>query len=210
MEILSTLSVLFIITSIVIIITPGQDMVLVMSRSITQGQSAGVLTALGVSTGLMGHTLLATFGLGALLMASEIFFTIIKFVGAAYLIYIGIQLLISKEHKLAVKDLPLLSYKKMYIQGALSNISNPKITIFFFSYMPQFVIPSGHSETLQLFLLGTTFAVLTFLIKGPIGYMAGLSANYLKTRPGFLAGIHKTSGTILIALGIKLAFEKRA
>lgn len=209
MEIFSTLSALFLITSVVIIITPGQDMVLVMSRSITQGKGAGVLTALGVSTGLMGHTLLATFGLGALLVASETLFTIIKFIGAGYLIYIGTQLLISKEHTLGITNLSLLSYKKMYMQGVFSNISNPKITIFFFSYMPQFVTPNGSSETLQLFLLGTTFAILTFLVKGPIGYIAGLSAHYIKTHPSFLGTIHKTSGTILIALGIKLALEKR-
>lgn len=209
MEVLSVISLVFIITSVIIIITPGQDMVLVMSRSIAQGQGAGVTTALGVSTGLMGHTLLATFGLGALLMASETLFTLIKFIGAGYLIYIGIQLFRSKEHTLAMKDLPSITYKKMFMQGALSNISNPKITIFYFSYLPQFVIPNGGSETFQLFILGTIFALVTFFIKGPVGYIAGMLAEYIKARPHVLGGIHKTSGLILVGLGIKLALEKR-
>ena len=206
---MEVLSLVFIITSIVIILTPGQDMILVMSRSIAQGQGAGIMTALGVSVGLMGHTSLATFGLGALLLASETLFNIIKFIGAAYLIYIGIQLLRSKEHTLSMKDLPKISYKKMFLQGAFSNISNPKITIFYFSYLPQFVVPNGGSETLQLFILGTTFAVVTFMIKGPIGYISGILSFWIKARPVVLKWIHKTSGVILIGLGLKLAFEKR-
>ncbi len=127
---MEAITFIFIITSIVIILTPGQDMILVMSRSIAQGQKAGIITALGVSIGLMGHTLLATLGLGALLMASEWLFDIIKFIGAGYLIYIGYQLLTSKEYKIDMKDLDKVSYKKMFFQGAVSNIMNPKITIF--------------------------------------------------------------------------------
>ncbi|WP_037940743.1 LysE family translocator [Sulfurospirillum arcachonense] len=203
------ISLVFILTSVVIILTPGQDMVLVMSRSISQGQKAGIMTALGVSIGLMGHTLLATLGLGALLMTSEWLFNTIKFIGAGYLLYIGYQLITNKEHKLSMKDLPKISYKKMFFQGALSNISNPKITIFYFSYLPQFIVPNGGSETFQLFILGSTFAAITFFIKGPVGYIAGILSVYIKSRPIILEYIHKTSGAILILLGLKLALEKR-
>ena len=208
---MEAITIFFILTSALIILTPGQDMLLVMSRSLAQGQKAGIITALGVSIGLMGHTILASLGLGALLMASEWVFNVIKFVGAAYLIYIGYQLLTSKDHKLALKgDLPKVSNKKMFLQGAISNISNPKITIFYFSYLPQFVTPNGGSETLQLFMLGTSFAVLTFFLKAPIGFLSGLLSVWIKTRPMVLNYIHKTSGSILIALGIKLAFEERS
>jgi threonine/homoserine/homoserine lactone efflux protein len=93
---METLPVLFVVTSLILIITPGQDMLLVMSRSIAQGSKAGVATAAGVSTGLLGHTALATLGLGALLSASEMLFVAIKLVGAAYLIYLGIRLFISR------------------------------------------------------------------------------------------------------------------
>jgi threonine/homoserine/homoserine lactone efflux protein len=121
----------------------------------------------------------------------------------------GIQLLRSKEHKLTMKELPKVSYKKMFLQGAFSNISNPKITIFYFSYLPQFVVSNGGSETLQLFILGTTFAVVTFMIKGPIGYISGILSFWIKARPIVLKWIQKTSGVILIGLGLKLALEKR-
>lgn len=206
---MEVITFIFILTSIVIILTPGQDMILVMSRSISQGQKAGIMTAFGVSVGLLGHTILATLGLGALLLASEWLFNLIKFVGAAYLIYIGYQLLKNKNSKLSVKNLPMVSYKKMFIQGALSNIMNPKIAIFYFSYLPQFVSINGGSEALQLFILGLTFAVLTFLIKAPIGFVSGLLSFWIKTRPIVLYWINKTSGAILISLGLKLALEER-
>ena len=206
---MEVVTLVFLLTSAVVILTPGQDMILVMSRSIAQGQKAGITTALGVSVGLLGHTLLATLGLGALLLASEFLFSIVKFIGAGYLIYIGYQLLRSKDHTIAMKDLPKVSYKKMFIQGALSNIMNPKVAIFYFSYLPQFVIQNNGNETMQLFILGFTFATLTFLIKAPIGFISGLLSFWIKTRPMILHYIHRTSGLILIGLGLKLALSER-
>lgn len=206
---MEAISLIFIITSAILILTPGQDMVLVMSRSIAQGARAGIITALGVSVGLVGHTLLATFGLGALLMASKWLFDIIKFIGAGYLIYIGYQLLRSKSSAITMKELPHVSYKKMFMQGAISNIANPKITIFYFSYMPQFVVSNGTPEAMQLFILGASFALLTFFIKAPIGFLSGLMSFWIQTRPMVLEYINKASGFILIALGLKLATEQR-
>lgn len=207
---MEVISLLFILTSIIIILTPGQDMILVMSQSISHGKKAGIITALGVSGGLLGHTLLATVGLGSLLMASDWLFDVIKFIGAAYLIYIGYQLLVSKSPKLAIKTLPKVSYKKMFIQGAITNIMNPKITIFYFSYLPQFVTLNTGTESLQLFILGITFAILTFFIKAPIGFISGTLSFWIQARPIVLKYINKTSGVILIGLGLKLAMEQKA
>ena len=206
---MESISLIYIITSILIILTPGQDMILVMSRSISQGQKAGVITALGVCFGLLGHTLLATFGLGALLMTSEFLFDIIKLIGAAYLIYIGYQLLSSKNPKLAMKDLPEVSYKNMFLQGALTNIMNPKIAIFYFSYLPQFVNSDTNNQALQLLVLGLTYAILTFFIKAPIGFISGLLSIWIKARPSVLVYMNKTSGIVFIALGLKLASEQK-
>ena len=206
---MEVISLLFILTSIIIILTPGQDMILVMSQSISHGKKAGIITALGVSGGLLGHTLLATVGLGSLLMASDWLFDVIKFIGATYLIYIGYQLLVSKSPKLAIKTLPKVSYKKMFIQGAITNIMNPKITIFYFSYLPQFVTLNTGTESLQLFILGITFAILTFFIKAPIGFISGTLSFWIQARPIVLKYINKTSGVILIGLGLKLATQQR-
>lgn len=203
------LPVLFIFTSIILIITPGQDMVLVISRSISQGWKGGVLTAAGVSLGLIGHTVLATLGLSALLKVSEILFTVIKLLGAAYLIYLGIKLIRNSHGNLNINTLPAASLRKMFFQGTLSNLSNPKIAIFYIAYLPQFVHAGSVSTTAQLFILGISFSILTFFIKGPIGYGAGILSGWLRSRPVVIERINKASGVVLIGLGLRLAVERR-
>src|SRR5262249_38089878 len=118
---------LFVATSLILIATPGQDMILVMSRSVAQGAAAGVATAAGVSLGLVGHTVLATLGLGALLRASEWLFVALKLVGAAYLIYLGIGLLRTGRADLELASTARRSLPRLFMDGALSNLSNPKI-----------------------------------------------------------------------------------
>jgi threonine/homoserine/homoserine lactone efflux protein len=201
---------LFTVASLVLIVTPGQDMVLVMSRSIAQGAAAGVVTAAGVSVGLIGHTILATLGLGAILRTSEWLFLALKLVGAAYLIYLGVGLLRTKATALVVEASSKRSLLRLFLDGAISNISNPKIAIFYFAFLPQFVRPAAPHPTLSVFLLGLVFAALTFLVKGPVGYFAGLLSGWLRSRPSVLAWLYRSSGAVLLALGIKLAFERRA
>ena len=200
---------LFIVASLVLIITPGQDMVLVMSRSIAQGPGAGVVTAAGVSLGLVGHTLLATLGLGAVLRTSEWLFVALKLAGAAYLIWLGIGLLRSGGGPLDMQIASRRSLVRLFFDGALSNVSNPKIAIFYFAFLPQFVAPGATHPALSVFVLGLLFAALTFLVKGPVGFFAGLLSGWLRARPGALAGLYRSSGVVLIALGLKLAFERR-
>ena len=200
---------LFTVASLVLIVTPGQDMVLVMSRSIAQGAAAGVVTAAGVSVGLVGHTVLATLGLGAILRMSEWLFLALKLVGAAYLIYLGVALLRTKATKLVVQVSAKRSLLRLFVDGALSNISNPKIAVFYFAFLPQFVRPTAEHPTLSVFVLGLLFAALTFLVKGPVGYFAGLLSGWLRSRPSFLTWLYRSSGAVLVALGVKLAFERR-
>jgi threonine/homoserine/homoserine lactone efflux protein len=200
---------LFIIASLVLIVTPGQDMILVMSRSIAQGSAAGVATAAGVSIGLVGHTIFATLGLGAVLRASEWLFLVLKLVGAAYLVYLGIQLVLSKKHELVVSSGSPRSLLRLFFDGLLSNISNPKIAIFYLAFLPQFVKPGAVHPTVSVFVLGLVFAGLTFLIKGPVGLAAGILSGWLRSRPASLTWLYRTSGAVLIGLGLKLALERR-
>jgi len=201
---------LFVFASLVLIATPGQDMILVMSRSMTQGSAAGVATAAGVSMGLVGHTALATLGLGAILRTSETLFLLLKLIGAAYLVYLGFQLLRNKRHELVVQAGATRSLQRLFFEGALSNMSNPKIAVFYFAFLPQFVLPGATHPTLSVFVLGLAFAALTFLVKGPVGLGAGLLSAWLRCRPMALAWLFRTSGAVLIALGLRLAFERRA
>jgi threonine/homoserine/homoserine lactone efflux protein len=201
---------LFVIASIVLIVTPGQDMILVMSRSVAQGPAAGVATAAGVSVGLVGHTVLATLGLGAILRTSEWLFVVLKLVGAIYLVYLGVQLLRSGRHELAMSAAAPRSLWRLFFDGALSNVSNPKIAIFYFAFLPQFVLPGAAHPTLSVFVLGLAFAALTFVVKGPVGLAAGLLSGWLRTHPRVLAWLYRSSGAVLIALGARLAFERRS
>ncbi len=200
---------LFIVASLVLIVTPGQDMVLVMSRSVAQGAAAGVATAAGVSVGLVGHTLLATLGLGTLLRTSEFLFMALKLFGAAYLVYLGLQLLRSPAQELAVNAGAPRSLWRLFFDGALSNVSNPKIAVFYFAFLPQFVLPGAAHPTVAVFVLGLVFAGLTFLVKGPVGLAAGLLSTWLRERPRVLTGLYRSSGALLVGLGLKLAFERR-
>ncbi len=200
----------FVVASLVLIATPGQDMILVMSRSVVQGPKAGLATAAGVSVGLVGHTILATVGLGAILRTSEWLFVALKLAGAAYLLYLGVSLLVARHDDVALTASGPRSAKRLFFDGALSNISNPKIAIFFFAFLPQFVAPDATHPTLTIFVLGLAFAALTFLLKAPIGLFAGALSGWLRARPSVLRWMFRASGAILIGLSVRLALERRA
>lgn len=200
---------LFFAASVVVIATPGQDMILVMSRSITHGTRAGVATAAGVSLGLIVHTVLATLGLGALLSTSEWLFTAIKFVGAAYLLYLGCQLLLTRTAQLTATASARQSQLKLFATGAASNISNPKIAVFYFAFLPQFVSPGTSHATLTIFTLGVLFASLTFLIKGPVALFAGRLSSWFQSRPNALLWLYRFSGLVMVGLAVRLALSRR-
>ena len=201
--------VLFVASSLVLIATPGQDMMMVMTRSLAQGPGAGIVTAAGVSVGLVGHTLLATLGLGALLTASEWLFTLLKLAGAVYLVILGIQMLRTRAMPFDSAQAIPRSLRRAFADGALSNLSNPKIAIFYFAFLPQFVAADAAQPTLAIFLLGFSFALLTFVVKAPVGVTAGLLSAWLRAHPRALTGVHRASGAILIGLGVQLALARR-
>lgn len=182
---------------------------LVMSRSLTQGAAAGVVTAAGVSVGLLGHAVLATLGLGAILQASEWLFFALKIAGALYLVYLGVTLIRAKRADLDAGSGAQRSLGRLFLDGALSNLSNAKIVVFYLAFLPQFVPASAQQPALSIFVLGVAFAALTFLIKGPVGVFAGALSGWLRSRPAVLAWVYRSSGAILIGLGVKLAFERR-
>ncbi|MGK3984856.1 LysE family translocator [Sorangium sp. So ce136] len=201
--------ILFSLTSLLVIVTPGQDMLLVMSRSLAQGSSAGMATAGGISLGLVGHTALAALGLGSILMASSGLFLLLKLVGAAYLVYLGVRLLRTRGAALELSEASASSPTKLFAEGALSNLSNPKVTIFYLAFLPQFVPADAEHPTLLIVALGLSFSLLTFLVKGLVGYFAGALSAWLRARPRALTGVYRTSGAIMVGLGVKLAFERR-
>ena len=117
------------------------------------------------------------------------------------------KMLLSKRSELALNEAHTKNLTKAFITGALSNISNPKITIFYLAFLPQFVSVNTQNPTLLIFILGATFALLTFIVKVPFGYFAGRSSQWLKSRPTFIQWMDRVSGSVLIALGLRLAFD---
>jgi threonine/homoserine/homoserine lactone efflux protein len=139
---------LYVVASLALILTPGQDMIYVATRALAQGRFAGVCSALGVIVGILVHTALAALGVGAILQASEGWFLALKLLGAAYLVYLGIRMLLSQAPALqAAAGLEALRPWALFWQGVLSNVTNPKIVLFFFAFLPQFVDPASAHPT---------------------------------------------------------------
>lgn len=202
--------ILFLTTSLLIILSPGQDMVLVLSRSIARGSKAGVITAAGVGTGLLGHTVLVALGLGALLQASELAFSIMKYAGAAYLLYLGYKAFRAPPIDLHQSGQAQGSLGSFFLQGALSNISNPKVAIFYFAYLPQFVSADSSTPTETLLALGAIFALLTVVVKMPIGFLAGALSGWIQARPAVQVWLNRSCGGVLVAMGIRLATDSHS
>jgi threonine/homoserine/homoserine lactone efflux protein len=198
---------LFVAASLVLIVTPGQDMLLVMSRSIAQGAAAGVATAAGVCSGLVVHTALAALGVGALIRASEGLYLALQLGGAAYLAYLGLQLLRAPQGPLTLGAPALKRPARLYLDGALSNICNPKIAVFYLAFLPQFVAPGAAHAVLSLFVLGIAFALLALLVKGPIGFGAAALSGWLRSHPQSLVWLFRSSGAVLLGLGLQLALS---
>ncbi|MDQ3028333.1 MAG: LysE family translocator [Pseudomonadota bacterium] len=201
---------LYLVASMALIVTPGQDMLYVISRSLAQGRLAGVCSAIGVCLGILVHTALAALGVGAILMASEALFLALKLVGAAYLVYLGIRLLFSREAAPpAAGSAPPLAPLALVWQGMLSNVTNPKIVMFFFAFLPQFVSPASAHPTRDLVFLGVLYALLALPVKAAVGLGAGSLSERVIGRPGAMRWINRASGSVLIALGLRLAAAER-
>ena len=155
----------FIIVSLVLIVTPGEDMILVMSRSVAQGPAVGVVTAAGVSVGLIGHTVLVTLGLGAILRASEWLFLALKLVGAAYLLYLGGRLLLTKHSDLALGATAQRSLSALFIDRAFANLCNPKIAVFYFAFCRSSCCPRRNMRRSQYSFWDLRLPCLRFLSK---------------------------------------------
>jgi threonine/homoserine/homoserine lactone efflux protein len=201
---------LYILASLALILTPGQDMMYVMSRGLAQGRLAGLYSAIGVILGILVHTVLAAFGVGAILAASEGLFLALKLLGAAYLVYLGIRLLLTREATIATRAAgPRFSAASLVWQGVLSNVSNPKIVVFFFAFLPQFVDPKSAHPTADLMFLGVLYAAMGLVVKAGVGLAAGSLSERILRKPRALVWINRVSGTILIGLGLRLAASPR-
>ncbi|WP_436884513.1 LysE family translocator [Mammaliicoccus sciuri] len=195
---------LFLITVLIICITPGIDMMFILNRSISQGRDAGIYSALGVSVGAVVHTILSGLGLSVILQTSVVLFTIIKVVGAVYLIYLGIQMFISKQSSISIKKTVYQSRRKLFVQGVITNVTNPKVALFFISFIPQFISVDNQYGPIPFLILGSIFAVVGAITSFIIAIFS--SSLTTKLRDNIVAEkiINKISGAVFVILGISL------
>ena len=200
---------LFLTVSWALIIAPGPDMLYVITRGMTHGHRAGMLSAIGVICGILVHTTAAALGLTLIFQTSAFAFLIVKYLGAAYLIYLGIKAWREKNVFSLQTSSSTISSHQLFWQGVLSNVLNPKIAIFFLAFLPQFVDKGGSQVTLQLILLGLTFAFLGLIFLLIVGYSSGTIGSWITRRPQLAQSLGRFSGGILVALGVRLALTER-
>lgn len=200
----------FILAGIVLNITPGADSIYIMTRSIAQGKRAGIYSVLGVSTGGLIHTVFASFGLSIILAKSAFAFMIVKYLGAAYLIYLGIKMLFEKNNLFESKtqNFDKLSLGKIYRQGLITNILNPKVALFFLAFLPQFIEPQYTNSAIPFLILGVTFMTTGTLWCLFLAYASSLITKTLRNNDRIGKILQKVSGLIFIGLGAKLLLDK--
>jgi threonine/homoserine/homoserine lactone efflux protein len=198
---------LFCATALPIILTPGPDIIYIITRGISQGRSSALLSMLGVCLGYLVHTLLAVLGLSALLHTSEILFNAIRYAGAAYLTYLGVHALRSGQQLRTAETAPS-SGRNFVFTGMATSVMNPKGILFFLSFLPQFVIPSDGQVPMQVFCLGLTFTFLCMAAYGTIAYFSGAFSNRLTTNPKTANVLRWATGSVMVALGMRLALPQ--
>ena len=195
---------LFIISGIMLNLTPGADTMYILGRSVSQGRKAGVLSVLGISTGSVFHTLLASLGLSAVLAQSATAFNSIKYIGAAYLIYLGIKSLLSAPDHFSANEGKEDKLAKVYLQGIMTNILNPKVALFFLAFLPQFVNPANSYGPLPFLALGITFVSTGTIWCLLVVFFSSLATARLRKSPIISKAMNRLTGILFIGLGLGL------
>ena len=199
---------IFIMTAILLNLTPGPDTMYIISRSISQGTKAGVYSALGITSGSIIHTLLAAFGLSIILMNSIFLFNTVKIVGAIYLAFLGIKMILARKTTAPEpKHVQVMLHRKIFLQGMIVNVTNPKVALFFIAFIPQF-ISSENSSPLPFLLLGLTFCVTGGIWGFFIANFSSQSTNKLRGNKNVQLILNKLTGIVFIAMSIKLLKTK--
>src|SRR6476646_6965109 len=199
---------------IALILAPGPNQAMVVARSLNGGPRAWIMTSLGVNTGTAFHTVAAALGLSALLATSAPAFMIVKLFGAAYLLYLGIRLLLGRDHAMGLPPdnaVPTLRAggANAYARAIVTGILNPKVALFFLAFLPQFVDRQAGSVFLQFLMLGAIIAAVGLAFDSALATAAGSVGRFLARNPRAARWRERITGTAFVALGVRLAFERR-
>jgi len=199
----------FIAASAALTFLPGPDIIFVLTQSISQGKIAGIATASGLCTGVLVHTTAAALGVSAIVYQSALAFTVLKYVGAAYLLYLAWQALREGDRVLSSGPVQISDVPALYKRGIFMNVLNPKVALFFLAFLPQFVNLEAGSVPTQMILLGIVFMVQAWLIFSVISVFAGTIGNKVLERPGIGKYIKWGKAGIFTAIGVQLAVSHR-
>lgn len=199
----------FVAAGLLLNVTPGPDVLYIVGRSLAQGRAAGVVSALGIATGSLVHVAGATLGLSALLTASPVAFDAVRYAGGAYLVWLGIAALRSRATALAIDQAGTYSRATIFRQGAITNILNPKVALFFLAFLPQFTDPARGPVAGQAAVLGLIFIANGLLVC--VAYALGASAigSWLRTRYDVHTWMNRAMGVLFVGLGVRLALGAR-
>ncbi|HET9364153.1 MAG TPA: LysE family translocator [Candidatus Angelobacter sp.] len=198
----------FLFAAFMLNIAPGPDMLYVIGRSLGQGRKAGIVSALGIFVGCWVHILGAAFGIAALLRSSPVAFNVVRYAGAAYLVYLGIKI-IAQRSNLAQQQPKPASLASIFRQGVITNVLNPKVALFFLAFLPQFVDAHRGSVVWQILLLGLIFNVGGTAVNLGVAYAGGTLGELLRRNARFARMQQWFTGLVFIGLGARLAWQRR-
>jgi threonine/homoserine/homoserine lactone efflux protein len=196
---------LFITAALILVFTPGPNTLYIITRSVHQGRIAGIVSSLGIQVGTLCHIAAAAFGVSALLLSSALAFNIVKYLGAAYLIYLGIKTFLMREKMEATEKVEETRLSRAFFQGIFVHLLNPKSALFFFAFLPQFIDVKRGSMVGQILFLGAIMIVLGTLSDSTYALLAGSIGNVLRGNRRFLRANRYFSGTVYIGLGTMTA-----
>ncbi|HEV8390730.1 MAG TPA: LysE family translocator [Dongiaceae bacterium] len=200
----------FVAAALALNLTPGADMTYVVARSATQGRAAGIAASLGVSAGSLVHSVLAALGVSALLQHSETAFLAVKYAGAAYLLYLAWKAIRAGNQAMAVdRTLKRTSLWRVFGEGALTNLLNPKVALFILAFLPQFVDPAHGNPAVQILLLGAIFNVGGTSVNAIVACSASAAARALGNSAGFGRWLNRISALVFVGLAVRLALTER-
>ncbi|WP_024955401.1 LysE family translocator [Sulfurospirillum arcachonense] len=201
--------ILFVTASALLALAPGPDNIFVLTQSMTKGARPGIFVTLGLCSGLVFHTSAVALGVAAIFQTSIVAFNILKYIGAGYLLYLAYMSFLSSSKSKVKANLEQMSSFKLYKRGIIMNITNPKVSIFFLAFLPQFTNPANGSITLQIFMLGAIFMLCAFIVFSLIAILAGKLGNWFNQSKNAENILNKVAGTIFAGLAIKLALSER-
>jgi threonine/homoserine/homoserine lactone efflux protein len=207
MDVLSIIS--FLGVAVLLTLMPGPDNLFILAQSISNGKNAGVSTALGLCTGLIVHITAATLGISAIIYQSALGFAIFKYVGAAYLLFLAYKAFREKDSSFSIENKSYSEYKSLYKKGILMNILNPKVSLFFLAFLPQFINYSSGNITLQMLIYGVVFLIPTLIIFTLISLFAGKIGHLLHKNHLISKKINFIQGSIFTLIGLKIAFSQK-